>query len=172
MTRRHAASTLAAMSYRIRNAAAALVLSAAAATTAALVSTDGGQAQQPTGQTLVLKNSAMKLADVDMPPLVRSERSPETPGDEVIATSKVAGAASGSRYLFCAAAKQGASIEKALYSCQVTYTLANGTITAAGVGRIGASGPITVAVTGGTGAYAGARGTLTSQSGSDTLTLP
>ena len=53
----------------------------------------------------------------------------------------------------------------------MTYTLANGTITAAGVGRIGASGPVTVAVTGGTGAYAGARGTLTSQSGSDTLTL-
>ena len=122
------------MSYRIRNAAAALLLSAAAATTAALVITDGGQAQQPTGQTLVLKNSAMKLADVDVPPLVRSKRSPETPGDEVIATSKVTGAASGSRYLFCAAAKRGKSIEKALYSCQVTYTLANGTITAAGVG--------------------------------------
>jgi hypothetical protein len=86
-------------------------------------------------------------------------------------SSRVAGAASGSRYLLCAAAKQGASIETALYSCQVTYTLANGTITAAGVARIGASAPVTVAVTGGTGAYAGARGTLTSQSGSDTLTL-
>jgi len=159
------------MSYRIRTAAAALVLSAAAATTAVLVVVDGGQAQQPAAQTLVLKNSAMKVADVDLPPLVRSKRSPETPGDEVIVTSRVAGAASGSRYLLCAAAKQGASIETALYSCQVTYMLANGTITAAGVARIGASGPVTVAVTGGTGAYAGARGTLTSQSGSDTLTL-
>jgi hypothetical protein len=53
----------------------------------------------------------------------------------------------------------------------VTYDLANGTITAAGVGRIGGSAPITVVVTGGTGAYAGARGTLTSKAGTDTVTL-
>jgi hypothetical protein len=53
----------------------------------------------------------------------------------------------------------------------VTYDLANGMITAAGVGRIGGRAPITVAVTGGTGAYAGARGTLTSSNGTDTLTL-
>jgi hypothetical protein len=159
------------MSYRIRTAAAALVLSAAAATTAALVISDAGQAQQAAGQTLVLRNSAIKIADVDVPPLVRSKRSPETPGDEVIVTSKLAGAATGSRYLLCAAAKQGPSIEKALYSCQLTYALADGTITAAGVGRIGAGGPVTVAVTGGTGSYAGARGTLTSKSGTDTLTL-
>lgn len=79
--------------------------------------------------------------------------------------------AGGSRYRFCAAAKQGPSVEKALYSCQVTYNLANGTITAAGAARIGAGGPITVAVTGGTGAYAGARGTLTSKADTDTLTL-
>ena len=144
------------MSHRIRIAAAALALGAAAAT--AVVVADGGRAQQPAGQTLVLKNSAMRIADVDLPPLVRSKRSPETPGDEVIVSSRIAGAATGSRYLLCAAAKQGPSIEKALYSCQVTYDLANGTITAAGVGRIGASAPVTVAVTGGTGAYAGARG--------------
>jgi hypothetical protein len=158
------------MSYRNRKAVA-LLASAAAVTTTALVLTAGGQAQQPSGQTLVLQNAQIKLATVDVPPLVRSKRSPETPGDEVIATSKISGAATGGRYLFCAAAKQGASIEKALYSCQVTYSLANGTITAAGVGRIGASAPITVAVTGGTGAYASARGTLTSSNGKDTLTL-
>ncbi len=49
--------------------------------------------------------------------------------------------------------------------------LSNGTIVAAGVARIGGSAPVTVAVTGGTGAYAGARGTLTSSNGRDTLTL-
>jgi hypothetical protein len=159
------------MSYRIRTAAAALALSAAAATTVALVVTEGGQAQQPAGRTLVLKNADVKIKAVDLPPLVRSSRSPETPGDEVIATSKVGGAATGARYLMCAAAKQGPSIEKALYSCQVTYALSDGTITAAGVGRIGGSAAVTVAVTGGTGAYAGARGTLTSSNGTDTITL-
>ena len=159
------------MSYRIRNAAAALALSAAAATTAALVTTDRGQAQQNAGRTIVLQNSGTKLSTVDVPPLTRSKRSPTTPGDEVIASSRIAGAAAGGRYLVCAAAKQGPSVEKALYSCQVTYNLADGTITAAGVARIGAGGSITVAVTGGTGAYDGARGTLTSKAGADTLTL-
>lgn len=157
------------MSHRIRIAAAALAVSAAAATTAVVA--DGGEAQQPGARTLVLKNAAMKIADVDLPPLVRSSRSPETPGDEIIVSSKVSGAATGSRHLLCAAAKQGPSIEKALYSCQLTYALADGTITAAGVGRIGQSAPVTVAVTGGTGAYAGARGTLTSKAGTDTITL-
>ena len=123
--------------------ALALALSAAAATTAALVTTDRGQAQQPAGRTIVLQTSATKLSTVDVPPLTRSERSPATPGDEVIASSRIGGAAGGSRYLFCAAAKQGPSVEKALYSCQVTYNLADGTITAAGVARIGAGGPIT-----------------------------
>ena len=55
--------------------------------------------------------------------------------------------------------------------CQATYALSNGTVVAAGVARIGGSAPVTVAVTGGTGAYAGARGTLTSSNGRDTLTL-
>jgi hypothetical protein len=159
------------MSYRIRTAAAALALSAAAATTVALVVTEGGQAQQPAGQTLVLHNSAMKISQVDVPPLVRSKRSPETPGDEVIANSKVGGAATGARYLVCLAAKQGRSVESALYSCSVTYNLANGTITAAGVARITPNPPITVPVTGGTGAYAGARGTLTVTANEDTITL-
>jgi hypothetical protein len=158
------------MSYRNRKVAA-LLGSAAAITTTALVLTAGGQAQQPAGQTLVLHDSAMKIANIDVPPLVRSERSPETPGDEVIASSKVGGAASGARYLVCLAAKQGKSVETALYSCQVTYNLANGTITAAGVAHINPSPPIVVPVTGGTGAYAGARGTLTVTAQQDTLTL-
>jgi hypothetical protein len=158
------------MSHRNRTVAA-LLASAAAITTTALVLTAGGQAQQPAGQTLVLRNSAMKIANVDVPPLVRSKRSPETPGDEVIASSKVSGAASGARYLVCLAAKQGKSVETALYSCQVTYNLANGSITAAGVARIEPSPPIVVAVTGGTGAYAGARGTLTVTADRDTLML-
>jgi hypothetical protein len=119
----------------------------------------------------VLQNAAMRIATVDVPPLARSERSPETPGDQVIATSKVSGAATGARYLVCAAAKRGKSVESALYSCQATYALSNGTIVAAGVAQIGGSAPVTVAVTGGTGAYAGARGMLTSSDGRDTLTL-
>jgi hypothetical protein len=158
------------MSHRNRKAAALLVC-AAAVTTCALVLTAGGHAQQAAGRTVVPQNAAMKIATVDLPQLARSERSPETPGDQVIATSKVSGAAPGARYLVCAAAKQGKRVETALYSCQATYALSNGTIVAAGAARIGGSAPVTGAVTGGTGAYAGAEGTLTSSNGTDTLTL-
>jgi hypothetical protein len=154
-----------------RYAAAALAC-AAAATIPALIVTTGGNAQAPTARTLTLQNASMKISQVDLPPLIRSKRSPETPGDEVIATSKVSGGgATGTRYLMCAAARRGPSVESALYSCQVTYNLADGTITAAGVARIGGSAPVTVAITGGTGAYAGASGTVTSANGADTLTI-
>jgi hypothetical protein len=159
------------MKTHTRYAAAALVCSAAAVTPALLITT-GGQAQQPAGQTLVLKNSALKVTPIDLPPLVRSKRSPETAGDELIASSKVSGGgASGTRYLMCAVAKRGGSVEHALYSCQITYNLTAGTITAATVARVGGSRPVTAAITGGTGAYAGASGTVSSAAGTDTLTI-
>ncbi len=159
------------MKTHARYAAAALVC-AAAATTPALLITTGGQAQQPGGQTLVLKNSPLKIKGVDLPPLIRSKRSPETVGDELFATSKVSGGGvSGTRYLTCVVAKQGANVARALYSCQVTYNLSGGTITGAAVARVGGPAPVTAAITGGTGAYDGAAGTLTSQGGTDTLAL-
>jgi hypothetical protein len=66
--------------------------------------------------------------------------------------------------------RQGKSIARATYSCLGTYVLRDGTITAAGVLRL--DQPSDVAVTGGTGAFAGARGTLhNTPAGTDTLTL-
>jgi hypothetical protein len=69
----------------------------------------------------------------------------------------------------CAATRTAPSVEQGLYACQVTYVLARGTITASGVVHL--SGRATAAITGGTGAYAGARGVLTSVPGSDRLAL-
>ena len=153
-----------------RYGAAALVC-AAAATAPALLVTSAGQAEQGTAQTLVLKNSALKISDVDLPPLVRSKRSPETAGDELIVRSTVKGTDDGTRYLMCAVARTGGSVETALYSCQVTYNLAGGTITAATVARVGSGATVTAAITGGTGAYDGTSGTVSSKSGTDTLSL-
>jgi hypothetical protein len=138
----------------------------AAATAAALLA---AVALGGSGKTLRLNITATKISDVDVPPLITSKKSPESPGDEVIAASKVTGSASGRRYLFCAAAQSAPSIETALYSCQVTYMLAGGTITASGVVHL--TGRVTAAITGGTGVYAGAHGVLTSTPGRDTLTL-
>lgn len=141
----------------------------AAASLTVLLLAVGAQARESGAGSLRLNVTETKLSTVDVPPLITSKRSPETPGDEVIAVSKISGAATGHRYLTCAVTKTAPSIEKALYACQVTYTLANGTITAAGVVHL--AGTTTAAITGGTGAYTGARGVLNSKPGTDTLSL-
>ena len=144
---------------------AAFVVAAGAA--AALA--HGGQAHGASGSVLVLKISASRISTVDVPPLITSKTSPESPGDEVISVSKVGGSATGHRYLFCTNTGTARSIEVALYDCHVTYVLGNSTVTADGVIRL--TGDATAAITGGTGAYAGARGTLRSTPANDTLTL-
>jgi hypothetical protein len=148
---------------------AAVALASAAAATSALILTAGGDAHP--ARTLALRNTGLDIHQVDLPPLISGPSSPESPGDELIATSRVKGSAKGKRYLFCAVAKQGASVETALYSCQVTYRLARGTIDAAGAGRVGGSKPVSMAVTGGSGAYSAASGTITSHSGKDSIRL-
>lgn len=146
---------------RISLVAAALAAAALVAATTRL--------HAATGRVLRLDVTATRISGVDVPPLITGNSSPETPGDEVIAVSRVGGSATGKRYLVCTVVERAPSIETALYACQVTYTLARGTITAAGVVHL--NGSVAAAITGGTGAYAGARGLLASAPGHDTLTL-
>jgi hypothetical protein len=146
-----------------------LVAAAALAAAAACAPLTLAHAQAPTGRTLTLHVTGTQVTPIDLPPLHRTKRSPETAGDVVIARSRVTG---GTRYLRCAVVRPGRGFARALTSCDVTYVLADGTITAAGVVRLASSTPSVVAITGGTGAYAGARGTLSSApDGTDTLTL-
>lgn len=140
-----------------------------AAVLAALALAGGSFARGASTKTLRLTITATKISDVDVPPLVTSKASPETAGDEVIAVSRVRGAATGRRYLVCTATQTAPSIETALYSCHVTYVLAGGTITADGVVRL--DGSSTAAVTGGTGVFAAAHGTLIAGPGVDILRL-
>jgi hypothetical protein len=142
---------------------------AVVAATAAAVLAVAAQAHGTSGTVLRLDVTGTKISTVDVPPLITSKRSPETPGDELVAISKLSGSAGGRRYLLCVVTQTAPSIEKALYACQVTFALSGGTITASGVVHL--SGRATAAITGGTGAYAGARGVLSSTSGRDTLTL-
>jgi hypothetical protein len=85
--------------------------------------------------------------------------------------SKIAGSDSGRRYPICSATQTAPSIERALYSCEVTYVVGHGTITASGVVRVSSRNPVLAAVTGGTGSYANVRGVLASVPGADTLTI-
>ena len=147
-----------AMTTRKLSLVAAAALAAAAAV---LLPAGGAQANRTTGTVLELKVTATKLSTVDVPPLITSKRSPESPGDEVIAgVSKISGAGTGRRFLVCAVTQTAPSIEQALYACQLTYKLTGGTITASGVVHL--NDTAAAAITGGTGAYAGARGVLAS----------
>ena len=159
--------------HRMTNHRLVPIVTAAAATATALAVSlalaTGAHAQGSGTHTLRLTVSATRISTVDLPPLTTSKRSGATPGDEVIAVSTIGGSGTGHRYLTCAATQAAHSIEAALYACQITYRLTAGTITASGVVRL--SGTNTAAITGGTGGYAGIRGTLTSSAGRDTLTL-
>jgi hypothetical protein len=166
MSNAHGCRKLLAMTTRRLTLIAAAALAAAAAI---LLPPGEAQANRSTDTVLKLSVTGTKLSTVDVPPLITSKRSPESPGDEIIAVSKIGGSATGHRFLMCAATQSAPSIEKALYACQVTYTLAAGTITASGVVHL--NDTAAAAITGGTGAYAGARGVLTSTPGKDTLTL-
>jgi hypothetical protein len=146
------------------------LLAVAAAAALAALPVARGHAQAPAARTLTLHVTGTKVHGVDVPPLIRSKRSPETPGDEVIGVSKVSGADSGRLYLHCTVVRRGRSVALATYSCLGTYVLRDGTISAAGVVRL--DKPSDVAVSGGTGAFAGVRGVLhTTPDGTDTLTL-
>lgn len=166
MTEPRAGTTLDSMIKHTRRSLAGIASLVAATATVVLLAT---QAQGSASRTLHLTISGTKIATVDVPPLITSKTSPETPGDEVIAVSKVTGPTRGRRYLVCSATETAASVERALYSCQITYVLRGGTITAAAVAHI--TGNATAAITGGTGIYAAARGTLATRQGADTLTL-
>src|SRR5215470_5307054 len=102
-------------------AAAALVAAAACAPLRL------AHAQTP-ARTLTLHITGTKVTPVDLPPLHRTQRSPETAGDVVVARSRVAGAATGARYLHCGVVKPGRGYARALVSCDVTYVLSDGTI--------------------------------------------
>jgi hypothetical protein len=144
-------------------------IAGAAAVALALVA--GAQARPAGARTLKLHVTATRLSSVDVPPLVTSKTSPETPGDQVIAVSRISGADSGRRFLMCSVTQTAPSIEEALYSCQVTYVLSHGTITASGVVYLSSRKPVKAAITGGTGGYANVRGVLSSLPGADTLTI-
>jgi hypothetical protein len=70
----------------------------------------------------------------------------------------------------CAVTRPRASIESAVYLYDVTYALRHGQITAPTVPAIGTAKRLTLAVTGGSGAYDGARGQIVSKQGRDTIT--
>ena len=141
----------------------AVGLAAVAALGVAALIPSVGQSQAP--RTITLDSHTKSVKVVDLPP-----RGKSSAGDLVMAISTLRnseGARVGTEYIDCNLTGRARTFESANYSCTSTQKLRDGTITFAGNLRLAAR-EITVAVTGGTGAYDGASGNLVSTStGSD-----
>ena len=134
---------------------AAAALAAASITAAARPDAGPAQAGAPTG-TLELLEREGRARFVDHPP-VGGRRRPPSLGDELVITGvdrdPATGARAGRSSMTCTLL--GASG----LDCRGTLVLRDGQIAVQGVA--GDAPPATVAVVGGTGRYAGARGTMT-----------
>jgi hypothetical protein len=154
----------------------------AVATAAAIVASAGGQA--PSGTTLVLHEVAKDadFAIVDNPPKTKFSREGEprrfSIGDMEVVSIPVAddqGHKVGRFDAYCVLVRPGKPSHHE-EECTGTYRLADGTISGSGV-FVGSEATSTFrgAITGGTGAYEGARGTITDVPGAkgttDTLHL-
>lgn len=140
----------------------AVGLAAVAALGVAVVVPSVGQSQAP--RTITLESHTQSVRVVDLPP-----RGKSSAGDLVMAISRLQnadGTRAGREYLTCNLTGRARTFESARYSCTGTHKLRDGTITFAGTIRLAAH-RVTVAVTGGTGAYDGASGNLVNTSTSD-----
>lgn len=140
----------------------AVGLAAVAAVGVAVVIPSAGQSQ--TSRTVTLDAHTNSVKVVDLPP-----RGKSSSGDLIVSISTLRnadGARVGKGYLSCTLTGRARTFESANYECTGTDRLGDGSITFAGNARLAAS-EITVAVTGGTGAYDGATGQLVNTSTSD-----
>jgi hypothetical protein len=141
---------------------ATLATIAVAATVIAGVLTTGGAAQVPGERTFkIIEGSGGTFKFIDNPPKARNPRNPRlSVGDAYVFATPLFNEAKnriGSLHVYCAVTR-GGSFRRARSQCNATYALRDGTLAASAVVR--GENPI-IAVVGGTGAYEGARGSIT-----------
>lgn len=148
-----------------------VVATAGAAAAAAAVLAAGGSAQAPGARTLTFmetdRGSTFRV--VDNPPRARRTRqgfpTRVSAGDTLAISQRLvqgSGPATGTIHVSCTATTGRAQrFDRAVFVCHATTTLPDGTIALEAALRFGDQA-VTAAVTGGTGAYEGARGTFTS----------
>jgi hypothetical protein len=154
----------------------ALVFAAVAAIGCALLLGSTASAQGPTTLTFKELNKGSTFAFVDSAPVSKAKGEPTASlGDRIVFTNPLvaAGKSVGRLYLHCTAVVQ-AQANKAMFACNGFMVLGGGTLSVeALLAHEGAT--VHGTVTGGTGTYANARGTLTSRptktGADDTITL-
>jgi hypothetical protein len=124
-----------------------------------------GGAQQPGEQTFTLTVREGSEGFVDNPPRGSRQRPRISAGDEVVFTQRAFDAANtrvGTVYVHCIAVTGGTEA-RATFHCDGNYVLRDGAIAVSAAFRGRQGGNLTISVTGGTGAYEGARGSVNSR---------
>jgi hypothetical protein len=140
----------------------------------ALLLGPGASAQSPTTRTLTFKEGERGATFVHIRNTKTKQRRANLQGDVIAFTNPLldaAGARVGELAASCVTTTGSRDFEKSVITCNVVVTLKDGTLTGqANVSpREGAT--TTGTITGGTGAYANARGVVTNADTVDTITL-
>ena len=147
-----------------------LVVLAAAAIAASVgvgILTAAGGAQAPGERTFKLIEEEGTFGFVDNPPRARSRRNPSlSAGDTVAITSRLFDEANrrvGTLHAVCTVTRAGRNFARASLHCSGTFLLRDGTLALSVTFRGAEAAQAGVAVVGGTGAYEGARGSVSSR---------
>lgn len=149
---------------------ALLTIVAATLATVAVATAGSASGQAQGGRTIQLRESGGGLSAVDLPPRARSRKSPPSRGDMVVFTKRLVtpdAKAAGTLHSVCVVTVPRRSIETATMQCNGTIVLRDGTLAVETALAIGSANVATLAVTGGTGAYEGARGSMVSRESGD-----
>jgi hypothetical protein len=148
--------------------AVTVALLAAGAVVAALLASTGG-AQQPGERTFKLIGSEpVSQAFGDVAPRSKNRRNPRfSSGDLYLITRKLfdeSNAPVGKLYQHCIAVRGGRTFRRSTFQCIGTWRLRDGAITTAvGFRATERDEDVPLAITGGTGAYQGARGQISTR---------
>jgi hypothetical protein len=141
---------------------ATLATAAVAATVIAGVLTTSGAAQVPGERTFkIIEGSGGTFNFVDNAPKAKNPRNPRfSPGDSFVFTTPLFNEANqriGTLHAYCAVTR-GGNFSRASSQCNGTYSLRDGTLAANALLK---GENANIAIVGGTGAYEGARGSIT-----------
>jgi hypothetical protein len=151
-----------------------LVLLAAPAAITAIAGGSGAAAQNPGPRTLVFKERQRDATFAHIRNTRPKTRRTNSAGDIFVLTSTLLdadGKVAGKTAATCITSTGARDFRKSLITCSGVFTLPDGTLTIQGNISPAVEDRIVAAVTGGTGAYAGARGALEFAGGVDTITL-
>ena len=144
-----------------------LSLAVACAVVATGIASADGRPAAVHGHTFTLVEHDGPFSFVDLPPQNGNGRG-VTAGDLLVLTNPLTrpdGSTAGTLHAACTVIDARTSIDTAILHCNGSYVLRHGTLALSTTGAVASAPTLSLAVTGGTGAYAGARGTVVSRQG-------